>query len=370
MALRGSYGLAAGLAASAMAKRSAAESLSRPTPVSSPMQAQSIRRPAALVDWFKSIEGRHSVSGQFIGTGQFEPITDIRTRFGKWLGLIGLDYYSFNAERRIPADIRGNSVATAYWKAGGLITISVSMPNPSTGGGCSDTTGVSLADLLNPSSRNHAALMMMFDQIAAGLAQLRDAGVIVIWRPFHESCGRWFWWGPQSGTAAEFVRLWTFMHDYFTRTKKLDNLVWLYASGNQPDANILDRLPPPGYVDMIGQDAYSSNPLDYLSVYQDMAKTGLPMCIAEFGSGNTRAGDLTFPLTRLVNDIRSHMPKTVYWLNWQGNNRDSTGWGMAQNTEVAAALADPWVLNRGDITFFDSTFGHAKPRSVSPAARP
>jgi hypothetical protein len=63
------------------------------------------------------------------------------------------------------------------------------------------------------------------------------------------------------------------------------------------------------------------------------------------------------------------MPKTVYWLNWQGDNANSTGWGMAQNTEVAAALADPWVLNRGDITFFNTPPGSSPGRPALPVPR-
>ena len=37
------------------------------------------------------------------------------------------------------------------------------------------------------------------DVIAWFLAQLREAGVPVLWRPYHEMNGGWFWWGKKTG---------------------------------------------------------------------------------------------------------------------------------------------------------------------------
>jgi hypothetical protein len=45
---------------------------------------------------------------------------------------------------------------------------------------------------LNPDSETHLRWMKELDQLADGLQQLKDAGVVVLWRPFHEMNG-----GPQ-----------------------------------------------------------------------------------------------------------------------------------------------------------------------------
>ena len=48
--------------------------------------------------------------------------------------------------------------------------------------------------------------------------------------PLHEIDGGWFWWTDKKkpeNTAA----LWRLMYDHFTRTRKLDNLIWVYSAG-------------------------------------------------------------------------------------------------------------------------------------------
>ena len=73
--------------------------------------------------------------------------------------------------------------------------------------------------------------MQELDQLAAGLEELKEAGVVVIWRPFHEMNGDWFWWGAKP--PAEFVKVWRHMFDYFTNTKQLDNLLWAYGPNHR-----------------------------------------------------------------------------------------------------------------------------------------
>ncbi len=57
--------------------------------------------------------------------------------------------------------------------------------------------GVDLEKLLTPGNETHDRWMKELDTIAAGLKELQDANVVVLWRPFHEMNGGWFWWGAQ-----------------------------------------------------------------------------------------------------------------------------------------------------------------------------
>ena len=61
---------------------------------------------------------------------------------------------------------------------------------------------------------------------AAYLKLLRDADIPVLWRPFHEAAGGWFWWGKD---AASFKSLWIAMFNYF-KTEGLDNLIWVWTT--------------------------------------------------------------------------------------------------------------------------------------------
>ena len=76
-------------------------------------------------------------------------------------------------------------------------------------------------------TRHMVRWMHELDILAAGLGELQDAGVVVLWRPFHEVNGDWFWWGGKKPET--FIRVWRHMFDYFTKTKKLNNLLWVYG---------------------------------------------------------------------------------------------------------------------------------------------
>ncbi|MCR6657624.1 MAG: glycosyl hydrolase [Opitutus sp.] len=90
------------------------------------------------------------------------------------------------------------------------------------------------------------------DLVAAELKKLQKANVPVIWRPFHESGGTWFWWsanGPEGFKAA-----WRFMFERYTKVHKLTNLIWCF---NPADTAKLDAwYPGDDVVDMISLDVY------------------------------------------------------------------------------------------------------------------
>ena len=118
----------------------------------------------------------------------------------------------------------------------------------------------------NPAGHYFAAEL---DLMASHLQTLQSAGVIVLFRPFHEMNGGWFWWGAQSDTSpsvAEFVELWRYVHDYVVKQKQLTNILWVYSPENSETVNVnypWGLLKPtaffyPGdsYVDVIGIDYY------------------------------------------------------------------------------------------------------------------
>lgn len=51
----------------------------------------------------------------------------------------------------------------------------------------------------------YEGLVRQMDEAAQALCKLRNANVPVLWRPFHEFDGQWFWWGK--GGADCFVKL-------------------------------------------------------------------------------------------------------------------------------------------------------------------
>ncbi len=77
-------------------------------------------------------------------------------------------------------------------------------------------------------SAEYKAFWSELEKKANLLEKIRDANVPILWRPFHELNGNWFWWGKQG--PEKFKRLWKTMYDYFVNKRKLNNLIWCFAT--------------------------------------------------------------------------------------------------------------------------------------------
>jgi mannan endo-1,4-beta-mannosidase len=87
------------------------------------------------------------------------------------------------------------------------------------------------------------------------LHKLRDKGVVVIFRPYHEMNGGWFWWGKQDGLG----ELWDALYEELTVKEKLDNLVWAFSIDREaPDA--ARYFPKKHKPDLVGTDMYEPDP--------------------------------------------------------------------------------------------------------------
>lgn len=91
------------------------------------------------------------------------------------------------------------------------------------------------------------------------LTLLKDAHIPVLWRPFHEAAGGWFWWGKD---ADSFKKLWIAMFEEL-RGAGLDNLIWVWTSETGDD----DWYPGDAYVDIIGRDLYGNSAADCVADY-------------------------------------------------------------------------------------------------------
>ena len=99
---------------------------------------------------------------------------------------------------------------------------------------------------------------------AAYLKLLRDADIPILWRPFHEAAGGWFWWGKD---AVSFKSLWIAMFNYF-KAEGLDNLIWVWTT----EGNDADWYPGDQYVDIVGRDIYNKETADCVSEYTSIAE--------------------------------------------------------------------------------------------------
>ncbi len=126
------------------------------------------------------------------------------------------------------------------------------------------------------------------DKIAGYLQQLQEAGIPVLWRPYHEMNGVWFWWCNHKGEQG-FKRLWIMMYDYFTNHHQLNNLIWVWNTnapreipGDEAWA-YEDFFPGIDYVDILAADVYRN---DYKQSHHDQLLVlgeGKPIALGEVG---------------------------------------------------------------------------------------
>jgi mannan endo-1,4-beta-mannosidase len=146
------------------------------------------------------------------------------------------------------------------------------------------------------------------DKIAGYLKQLQDANIPVLWRPYHEMNGVWFWWCNQRGEQG-FKRLWIMMYDYFTNHHKLNNLIWVWNTNAPRDIPNDEAWPYelfyPGnqYVDILAADVYRK---DYKQSHHDQLMAlgkGKPIAIGEVGE---------IPTT----EILDQQPQWTWYMPW------------------------------------------------------
>ena len=287
-------------------------------------------------------EGRRILSGQFsdFGSGANLRIMErIQEKTGRWPGLIGVDYADFG--RGSLTYQTPNKVAIEYWKQGGLVTVMAHLYNPANpkGGGLRDQ-GVNIADLLQPDTDTHKRWMHELDLTAEGLKELKDAGVVALWRPFHEMNGGWFWWGAKE--PDKFIAVWRHMFDYFSKTKGLDNLLWVY--GPNHGQNTAKYYAGDRYVDIVGLDAYTDFvDRQHIKGYEEVAALPKPFGFTEYGPHGPQNPPGNYDYRRFIEGLEKEFPKTCFFMCWNAK------WSLATNENTRELLGHPSVANREDL---------------------
>ncbi|MCA0444607.1 MAG: glycoside hydrolase family 26 protein [Bacteroidetes bacterium] len=183
--------------------------------------------------------------------------------------------------------------AERQWKKGSLVNIMWHTCSPAYTEPCAwNSTGVldQLTDaewtsLITDGSPLNKTWKARMDIIAPYLQYLENKGVEVLFRPFHEMNQPVFWWAGRKGPNGT-AKLFQLTHDYFEKTKGLENLVWIWDL--QDFGSIADDLaeynPGSDYWDILALDMYSSDGTGYTTAkYNSMLAFagGKPIAIGE-----------------------------------------------------------------------------------------
>ena len=263
----------------------------------------------------------------------------IRTLTGALPEVWGCDLAGYYAKGYVDELVR---LAEEKWRAGYIVTLmwhtgrpQDDPPFPWKESVQGKLTDAQWRELITPGTPLNAHWQARVDTIASCLARLRDLGIPVLWRPFHEQNGVWFWWGNRRGPDGS-ARLYRMMFDRFVRVHHLDNLLWVW------DANAPRRLPGdeayayddyfPGLdcVDILAADVYHA---DFRQSHHDE--------LLELGGGKLIAlgevGEVPSP------EVLSLQPLWAWFMIW-GDFVDTHN----SPAQIRTLYGDPRVMTHAD----------------------
>lgn len=322
---------------------------------------------AAILDYLSELtsDGEPEFAcGQSLGHGNFDPqssyernVRRLHEVSHRWPAILAVDY-GFDEIPLDPSEC--TRLIRDYFQRGGLVAASMHPANPWRRSQAHDRRIGDIEDLWNPRTSAYAQWRKDLTRVAGSLAELRDQGVIVLWRPLHEMNGDWFWWGQARGRrglrSEEYLRLWTELFDFFTVQCKLDNLLWVYAPAVQtgPEiAPVLDYYPGDQYVDVVALDWYDDRfeNLDLHGSYTQLATLQKPMGLSEVGPLKQRNGsfDNLMLLKRLTTDYR-RLGFFVFWHSWPNANV-----AIVDQRHAAEIMQHKLIIDREELPDFDDT---------------
>lgn len=232
-----------------------------------------------LLNYLSDIAGKNIITGQHTQTNPMEEISYIEEITGKQPKLRGFELLSYSpninyddADEPCLTEIyenRGTVDTALKWakESNGIVTLSFHWFSPIGGHDKSfyaKNTDFDATRVLLENTLERKAFFHDMDVIAEQLKKFQAADIPVLWRPFHESYGDWFWWGAKGPEIAR--ELYKMMFDYYTNIHRINNLLWVW---NCP---LKEGYPGDAYVDVISTDIYLSaySATDYHEDYEKL----------------------------------------------------------------------------------------------------
>jgi mannobiose 2-epimerase len=266
-----------------------------------------------LLDYLYSINGKHIIAGHHSYTEKPDIfINRVKELTGKSPEIWGCDFIIYykegNAEQIVQEAYKKNKdgyIVTLMWHAG--------RPQDNPPFGWKESIQAEMTDnewteLTTPGTELNSRWLKQVDTIAWYLNELQALGVPVLWRPYHELNGVWFWWGDRKGENGS-AKLYKMMYDRFVRYHRLNNLIWVWNTNaprqiiNDEAYDYEDYFPGLDYVDVLAADVYHS---DYRQSHHDK--------LVELGQGKLIAlgevGEVPSP------EIIEHQPMWAWFMIW------------------------------------------------------
>jgi mannan endo-1,4-beta-mannosidase len=299
--------------------------------------------------------------------------SDVKTVTGSHPAVIGVDFSGFTGRPSAEVANEKKSVKKTIedeYNRGGVITVAWHFNNPvsKTNFYWNDSTAAAAVPMIIPGGSHHADYKVILDSIAAFVKTLKGSDgkmVPLIFRPFHEFDGDWFWWGAGHCSIDEFKSLWRFTVTYMRDTLGVHNLIYAFSPDNRfmTEDKYLERYPGDGFVDLLGTDNYGDFGRDghydldagyqKLKIVSDYAqKTKKLAAFTE--TGLESIPDSTWWTNKLLPTLRRSNLRLCYVLVWRNDAQSKTHFyapfpGQKSEKDFVKFYGDAYTLFETDL---------------------
>lgn len=298
--------------------------------------------------------------------------SDVKSVTGSHPAVIGVDFSGFSGQtpeaiHRAKETVRQTVIDT--YNRGGVTTAAWHFSNPVSGDGFYwvDTVSLPAVSYIIPGGQAHEEYKEILNGIGEWAHSLKGAdGTLapIIFRPFHEFDGGWFWWGKPHTSREEFISLWRFTVSYLRDSLDVHNFVYAFSPDNNftTEAEFLERYPGDEWVDMVGMDNYGDMGRDRyaidtaamkLKIISDYArKAGKLAAFTE--TGLESIPDTTWWTNTLLRTMKRDDMRLAYVLVWRNDTRSPTHFyapfpGQVSVPNFMKFYNDPYTLFEKDL---------------------
>ncbi len=299
--------------------------------------------------------------------------SDVKSVTGSHPAVIGVDFSGLSG--RPDSEIEQTKVALRKniadtYNRGGVVTVAWHFSNPISGGGFywKDSVSLPAVKYIIPGKEHHEKYKSILQGIASFVKSVKGNDgktVPMIFRPFHEFDGDWFWWGRAHCTPEEFKILWRFTVSYFRDSLQVHNLIYAFSPDNKFNSReeFLERYPGDEWVDMVGMDNYGDfgregrynleAGIKKLKIVSEYARTAGKLA-AFTETGLESIPNKTWWTETLLKALRSDDIQVSYVLVWRNDTKSPTHYyapypGHVSEPDFNRFYNDPYTLFEKDL---------------------
>ncbi|MDJ1470426.1 glycoside hydrolase family 26 protein [Xanthocytophaga flava] len=299
--------------------------------------------------------------------------SDVKSVSGSHPAVIGVDFSGLSGwpDEVVTKNkelLRKHIVDT--YNRGGVVTVAWHFNNPVTPTSFywKDSVSAPAVKDIIPGGSHHESYKKILQTIAdlANTSRGKDGKLVpMIFRPYHEFDGDWFWWGKSHCSQSEFVSLWRFTVAYLRDDLKVHNFLYAFSPDCKfnTEAEFLERYPGDEWVDLVGMDDYADFGRDghynldagirKLKVISDYAKKkGKIAAFTE--TGLESIPNPTWWTETLLKAMKTKDMELAYVLVWRNDTQSPTHYyapypGHSSVPDFLKFYQDPYTLFEKDL---------------------